>query len=284
MLDQLGLAERPPLDRAGLNALYAAFSGRVPDDNIQKRIWFASDQTTPVTGGDPTRFFANWLAHGTGGTCWPINGALCTLLQSVGFDAHRVAGRIVVDEFPGINHGSVIVALDGAHYLTDGQIASFNPLPLTPGAPSRSGTGLHDISAEPVAGGFEATFYPGVKRETALRFRTDPDHDPVDHAFFLGGYDRSRHSSPFNAALYICRHYPYSILTVFRHIKIAVAADNTVTNTKISDADRRWVLIEELGVSEEVVKALPPDEPGARRRSFDAAPIVHQVEPMTAWA
>ena len=27
VLDQLGLAERPPLDRAGLNTLYAAFSG-----------------------------------------------------------------------------------------------------------------------------------------------------------------------------------------------------------------------------------------------------------------
>ncbi len=51
VLAKLRLMERPRLDLAGLKSLYAAFCGRVPDDNIQKRIWFASDQETPVTGG-----------------------------------------------------------------------------------------------------------------------------------------------------------------------------------------------------------------------------------------
>ncbi len=184
------------------------------------------------------------------------------MLQSVGFGARRIAGRIVLDEYPGINHGSVVVTLDGADYLTDGQMAFFNPLPLTPGVPSRSGAGFHDIGAEPVGRGFEATFYPGAKRETPFCFRTDPDHDPVDHAFFLGGYDRSRHSSPFNDALYVSRHFPDSIVTLFRHIKITVASDNTVTKTEISDAERKKVLVEELGISQEMAEGLPPDESG----------------------
>ena len=45
VLDKLGLDSRPEVDLAGLNSLYAAFSGGVPNDNIQKRIWFAGDRS-----------------------------------------------------------------------------------------------------------------------------------------------------------------------------------------------------------------------------------------------
>jgi lauroyl/myristoyl acyltransferase len=48
---KLGLPSRPSLDLAGLNKIYAAYSGHVPNDNIQKRIWLAGDKSRPVTGG-----------------------------------------------------------------------------------------------------------------------------------------------------------------------------------------------------------------------------------------
>jgi hypothetical protein len=51
---KLGLPSRPSLDLAGLNKIYAAYSGHVPNDNIQKRIWLAGDKSRPVTGGEPT--------------------------------------------------------------------------------------------------------------------------------------------------------------------------------------------------------------------------------------
>src|SRR6266849_3725974 len=79
VMTKLGLRRRPALDLAGLNALYAAFSAGIPFDNVQKRIWFASPQTTPIPSGDPNQFFNNWLQHGTGGTCWPLNGAMYAL-------------------------------------------------------------------------------------------------------------------------------------------------------------------------------------------------------------
>jgi len=41
-----------------------------------------------------------------------------------------------------------------------------------------------------------------------------------------------------------------------------VAADNTLTKSEISDAERQRILIEQFGISEEVVAALPPDVPG----------------------
>ncbi len=262
VLAKLGFEDRPSLDLDGLNMLYAIFCTSVPDDNIQKRIWFAGDQNTPVTGGNPTEFFENWLAHGTGGTCWPINGGVCTLLQSVGFDVRRIAGSMMVAAGPGTNHGSVIVTVDGRDYLVDAQIAALEALPLVPGIPT-STDGLHGISATPLrGGGFEVIFYPGAKRDTPLPFRTDPALDPVDHAFFVEGYERSRETSPFNEALYISRHYLQGIVTIFRNSKITVAADNTVTKTEISDAERKGVLVEELGISEEIVDALPADLPG----------------------
>ncbi len=81
VLAKFGLSDPPSLDLAGLNALYAAFCGNIPFDNIQKRIWLAGDQTTPLTGGDPTEYFVNWLTHGTGGTCLTVSGAMAALVQ-----------------------------------------------------------------------------------------------------------------------------------------------------------------------------------------------------------
>ena len=54
---KLRLPDRPSLDLAGLNAIYAAYSANVPNDNIQKRIWLAGDKSRPVTGGEPIQFF-----------------------------------------------------------------------------------------------------------------------------------------------------------------------------------------------------------------------------------
>lgn len=262
-LSRLGLTHRPTLDLVGLNALYAAWSGKVPFDNVRKRIWFASDQTTPLPGQDPTEFFENWLTHGTGGTCWPTSGAVYALLRSLGFDARRIAGSMIEpgekDTMAG-GHGSVLVTLDGVDYLVDASILAFGVLPLVTGVRASAGKGIHQIHAVPIAEGFDVLWYAGQVRDTPVRFRTDRRFDPVDHAFFLDGCERSKRSGPFNDALYICRRFPDSILTVGRRNRIAVAADGTVTVTKLGDAGRKRVLIDELGLSEEIAEMLPADK------------------------
>jgi len=262
VLAKLGLSDRPSLDRGGLNGLYAAFSGKVAAiDNILKRIWLTGDQTTPLTGGDPTDYFENWLTHGTGGTCYPTNGAVYALVSSLGFDARRIAGCIEMDEYPGTNHGSVVVTLDGADYLVDGNFGSFEVLPLVPDRTTSTGEGLHQIKAVPVENGFEVIWYTSISREEPLTFHTESEHDPVDHNFFLTYYDETKKISIFNDTLFICRRYPDSIVTLGRE-KAVVAADNTITKTEISDTERKKVLVEEFGISEEITAALPPDVPG----------------------
>lgn len=263
VLGKLGLSHRPSLDLAGLNTLYAAYCGNVPTiDSIPKRIWFAGDQRTPLPGGDPTDYFESWLKHGTGATCWPTNGAVYALVHSLGFDARRIAGCIVMEQYPGTNHGSVVVTMDGADYLVDGNLGAFKVLPIVPDRNTSSGDGLNDIRAVPMEGGFDVLWYQGHDREAPLTFRTEPEHDPVDHAFFLDRYDRTKQLSVFNAALFICRRFPDRIITLGRKNKITVAADNTLTKTEISDAERKRVLVEDFGISEQMADALPPDEPG----------------------
>ncbi len=263
VLEKLGLTERPSLDLAGLNTLYAAYCGNVPAiDNIRKRIWFAGERRGPLPGGVAADYFENWLDHGTGGTCWPTNGAVHALVHSLGFDARRIAGCIIMEEYPGTNHGSVLVTLEGVDYLIDGNLGAFKVLPLVPGRTTSTGDGLHAISAVPIEAGFDVIWYRSHDRLEPLTFRTEPEHDPVDQAFFLARYDLTKQLSVFNDALFICRRFPEFIVTLGRKNKMTVAADGTMTKTEINDTERRRVLVEEFGISEEIAEALPPDVPG----------------------
>ncbi len=265
---KLGLAKRPSLDLPGLNALYAAFCKGVPADNVRKRIWFASDQAGPLPGADPGDFFESWLKHGTGGTCWPINGAMGALVQSLGFEARRIAGMIIVGEHgQSANHGSVIVTMDDTDHLVDAQIGSFKVLPLERQTPTSTGNGIHDLEAFPLGGAFDVRFYNPFagspqERKELLTFRTEPQYDPVDHAFFRSGYEQSFTLSPFNDVLYTCGRFPESIVTVARMNKMVVDSDGTLTTIEVTDLERRRILVEELGFSEQIVEALPPDVVG----------------------
>ena len=262
VLARLGRSDHPSLDRDGLNALFAAFCGKVAAvDNILKRIWLAGNRTAPLTGGDPTEYFENLLTHGAGGTCYPTNGAVYALVSSLGFDARRIAGCIEMHEYPGTNHGSVVVTLDGVDYLVDANFGAFEVLPLVPGRTTSAGQGLHQIKAVPVENGFEVIWYTSINREEPLTFHTEPEHDPVDHNFFLKYYDETKKISVFNDTLFICRRNPDSIVTLGRE-KAVVTADNKISKTKISDTERQSVLVEEFGISEEVAAALPPDVSG----------------------
>ncbi|MDF2115296.1 arylamine N-acetyltransferase [Roseiarcaceae bacterium H3SJ34-1] len=265
VLAKLDIVDKPALDLAGLNRLCAAYSSHVPNDNIQKRIWLSGARTRAVTGGDPVEFFTNWLDHGTGGTCFPANGALCALLQTIGFDARRISGAVLMEgiEHDG-NHGTVLVNLDGVDFLVDAQLAAFSALPLVPGQFASTGTGIHDICALPVADGFDVQWYPGSNRQTPLVMRPNLQLGAVGHDYFLAQYalsaSRDRRRSPFNEALFIGRHFAGSILIVGRNNRIDISADNTVIKSEITLIERNRILVEELGISEQVVDAIPADE------------------------
>lgn len=263
VLRKLELHAAPARTLAGLNQLYPAWSCHVPFDNVQKRVWFAGDRSTPVTGGDPAAFFENWLAYGTGGTCWPVGGAICSLLQTLGFNARRAAGAMIEPgetSFQPAGHGTVIVKLDSVDYLVDASMLAFEALPLIAGRPASAGPGIHAIKAEPTGSGFDVHWYSGINRREAIRYRTHPDFDPVDHAFFLNSYDASTKNGPFNAGLFVTRRFPDSIIAIGRSKKFAVTADGHQSVTSVSDDQRRHCLVDEFGLSPEIVSRIPPDD------------------------
>jgi N-hydroxyarylamine O-acetyltransferase len=94
VLDRLGFPAAPSRDLEGLRALYGAWCASVPFDNTRKMIALRTAGGDPLPGGDARDFFESFLAHGTGGTCWPTSNALFELLRSAGFEARRVAGSM----------------------------------------------------------------------------------------------------------------------------------------------------------------------------------------------
>jgi len=265
VLARLGFGKAPEPDLAGLNRLYAAACCKFHKENTLKRIWFAGDRRGPLPGGEPVNFFDSWLRYGTGGTCFPINGGFCSLLNAIGFKARRISGAVDnggndIDA----NHGSVVVQLDGHDYLADVQIGSFSVLPLNSKHITSTGKRLHGISSEPSANSFTIAFHPGPRREQTVIFRTDPRYDPVDHQFFVKHYELSASStqnrSRFNDSLFACKRKPEAMLIVGRLNRFDIGPDNTVRKKEITEPERSKILVEEFGIAEEVVEALPPDE------------------------
>jgi hypothetical protein len=60
--------------------------------------------------------------------------------------------------------------------------------------------------------------------------------------------------------VFVGRHFRESILIVSRDNRIQVHADNRVSKREINLIERARVLVEELGISEEIANAIPLDE------------------------
>src|SRR5258705_12208514 len=151
VLEKLGLPDRPPPDRDGLDTLYLAWCRAVPFDNLVKRIHLAGGSAAPFPNGDPEWFLRSLVRDGTGGTCWPGSGGLHALLTAIGFDARRGSGAMY-DNLSGPihTHGTVIVRIDGVDHWVDSSMLTNGPLPLTRGVETQRPDPVSPVRAEPV--------------------------------------------------------------------------------------------------------------------------------------
>jgi arylamine N-acetyltransferase len=248
VLERLGLRAAPAPDLEGLRALYRAWCVAVPFDNVRKMVALRAGDGHPLPGRDAAEFFESWLAHGTGGTCWPSSNALFALVRAVGFATRRVAGSM--RDLGVVNHASVKVALDGQDWLVDSSLLTNVPLPLGPAV------FVHDDPVFPVE--VEASDATHV-----VWTHTPPNEaylpcrllvDPADHALYLDGYERSRARSPFNQRLYARRNRPGELLLLAGRTRFS----RTEQGLECSDLSREGLveaLCEDFGLGAPLVDA-----------------------------
>lgn len=274
VLSTLGFNEPPPPDLDGLTALYRAWCMRVPFDNTRKTMALRAGTAGALPGIRAEDFFEHWLAHGTGGTCWPSSNALLSILQSAGLDARRVIASMRDLGVP--NHASVKTRVTGRDWLADSSMLLNTPLPLGPGVFLR-----HDPvwpAEVEASNGTHVVWWHTPPGEAYL-----PCRILVDNATFqeyAGGYERSRDRSPFNERLYARRNFPAALVVLIgrtRHVRTPAGVEShDLTADDLTQSLRdeiglsghmidRW--IESGGLAESLAPPAPPapSTPGGDR-------------------
>ena len=257
VLARLGFRRRPESTLESLSSLYASWGRRVPFDNVCKLIHVRAGNTGPLPGSTAADFFNTWLKHGTGGTCWSGSEALHALLVSLGFDAVRgVATMLVTKDMPP-NHGSTMVRFGAERYVVDSSMLYGAPLLLAEhetsishpswGVQCRRKDGRWNITWRPLhkTDGFECRF----------------ESFGATAAGYQRYYERTRGWSPFNYEVNARINRGDSVTGLAFGREVTLHADGRVSNAPVSHAERVRALVEDIGLSEEIVSALPRDLP-----------------------
>ena len=256
VLDRLEFSSTPDVSLIALGDLYQRWCRHVPFDNIRKLIHVRNGDRRPLPGDSPNEFFEAWLAHGTGATCWAGNGALCDLLVSLGYDARRAAATMMVA--PGIppNHGSVIVHFGTDRHVVDASMLFVEPLPMRVGA----------RVAHP-AWGVEAL---SIEDKFAIRWNALMRPDLLDCQYnlhdqtaaqFRAFHEATRTWSPFNFSLALNLVRGDGRIGAALEHRVEVDAHGRTSRTPFTAETRRAFLIDEVGISEDIVAQLPADAP-----------------------
>jgi len=263
VLARLGFAEAPLPDADGLAAVYEAWCDHVPFDNVVKRIHLASGSADPIPNGPPEAFFASYLRHGTGETCWPSSGALFALLTTLGFDARRGSGAMRDDlSGPIHSHGTVIVRVDERAHWVDTSMLTRRVFAIRHGEETTLDDPVNAVRIEPVGDLWRVWWTHPFLDEMLGCLLLD---DNVTGEHYLARYESSRGMSPFNTALYTTRSLKDTRITIAFGQRFERTTEG-VSSAPLAGDERTRTLVEEFGYSEEIVAALPPDDPPPPRQ------------------
>jgi len=273
VLSRLGFQSLPEPTYPDLAAIYAAWCQKVPFDNVRKLIHARAADPGPFPGSDAEDYFTAWLAHGTGGTCWAGAGAMQAFLSSLGFDSRR--GIATMMAAPGIppNHGTVLVAIDGANYLMDTGILCGVPLILREDADTVIDHPAWGLSCGKRDGLLHIMWRPLHKTDG---FECRLEHFGATHSDYQSLYEDTRGWSPFNYELTARINKGEEVIGASFGQIVTLAADGSVTSRPISSEERVRLLVEDMGFSEEIVSRLPvdiptPPPPGSKAAELAAA-------------
>jgi N-hydroxyarylamine O-acetyltransferase len=255
ILARLGFDRRPEPTLESLRTLYDRWGRRVPFDNVRKLIHVRSGDSGPLPGNTPGDFFSAWLTHGTGGTCWAASGALYAQLKSLGFQALRgISTMLVVPDLPP-NHGTVLVTLGSSRYIVDASMHYGEPLLLEDGGTviSHPAWGVRAYLKD---GNWHINWRPLHKVDG---FECRFDRFGAGSAEFSQFYNQTRGWSPFNYEVTARLNCGDDVKGLAFGKAVTLHNDGSVTETPASHKDRMRVLVEDIGLSEEIVSRLPHD-------------------------
>ena len=212
----------------------------------------------PLPGDDPAEFLAAWLTYGTGGTCWAGNGALCTVLVSLGFAAARGLSTMLSSPHAPPNHGTVLVTCEETCYVVDASILHSAPLPLHASAPTGVAHPAWGVHCRKHEGTWYIRWRP-LHMLDGMDCRLE--HLQVPRDAFRERHEHTRAWSPFNYELYARAIRGEAVVGVARGQRVELASTGGVGHTPLAGDDRLRVLVDELGMHEEIVQQLPLDTP-----------------------
>ena len=250
--------DHPAPDLAGLGTVYHAWCRSIPFDNSLKLIDVQDNTPGPLAGSKPDAFFENWLRWGSGGTCWAGNGGLHALLRALGFDAGRgVATMLVASDLPP-NHGTVVVSIEDSRYLVDASILHSQPLRLDDAnAPDARIPGrAWDVRLRLDDNHFNIRWRP-LHMPDGLDCRID--YTPATLDDFEQRYESTRAWSPFNYELNLRLIRGDSVVGIAQGKRIEIDSEGRIHKTDLNAADRLSVLVDELGIHQDLAERIPVD-------------------------
>lgn len=258
VLTKLGFSGFPVASASTLQAIYHAWCQRVPFDNARKLMTLREGHSGRLPGDNAEDFYQAWLKHGCGGTCWAGNGALCALLQNLGFDAgHGVATMMVVPDLPP-NHGTVWVRLDGARYLVDASILYDVPLVLEQGLNSKVEHPAWGVKCRPHGDTWVIEWRPHM-RPKGLDCRIDSLGATLEE--FMAFHEATRAWGPFNYELSVRSNRGDMVYGIAMGKWIEIGPRGEITESPLTADDRLARLVDTLQYSEEFASRIPADIP-----------------------
>lgn len=258
VLERLGFASRPETNLRGLTDLYGAWCQRVPSDNVQKLIHLRSHAPGPLPGDDAGAVLEAWLEHGTGSTCWGASSAMHELLEALGFRAHRVLSTIVFTPDLAPNHGTTIAEVDDEFFLVDTSLLHGEPLLLSQERETAIEHAAWALPARFEEGQFWFDVSPLL---TTGSLPTRMDLIGASEEQVRERNEATRDWGPFNYALSVRTNRGAGVIGTAWMKRIEIDAEGERTEHAFDRSERARWLIEEIGLSEEIVETLPADLP-----------------------
>ena len=269
VLARLGFSGRPEPTLDNLRAVYSAWCQRVPFDNVRKLIHVRSRASGPLPGSSAEDFFEAWLRHGTGGTCWSGAGAFHALLTSLGFNADRGVGTMLVAPDVPPNHGTVLATFGAEKYLVDCAILHGEPLRLEENGETRIEHPAWGVRCSQRSG-FWQVWWRALHKPDGLECRYE--WFGAESGEFRDFYERTRAWSPFNYELTARVNRGDEVIGVSFGKAVTLRGNGQVAQAPIPHEERMRLLVEQFGMSEEIVSQIPedvptPPPPGTRARA-----------------